>query len=142
MEERDEGFLFHILFTFLPFLLPPFPPLLNLPRGIDNINAVKPRRRTAMRYGAGLHGLPLAVEERAAEAVVTLVAYLHAGVPEFLGVRLVGHVFQHTGDFAVFDFVIQLAAELEIITLLIDRERAVANDVNALFNIFDHIIHG
>ena len=34
-----------------------------------------------------------------------------------------------------------LPTELEVVTLLIDRERTIADNVNTFFNVFDHIIN-
>src|SRR5690606_29921907 len=85
--------------------------------------------------------LTLAVEERAAQAVVALVAHRHAGVPELRGADLVGHVLEHAGDPPVLDLVEQLAAELGVVALLVDRERAVADDVDAVLHVLDHVGH-
>ncbi len=94
-----------------------------------------------MGHGADLAGWPFAVEERAEGAVVVLVAELGAGIPEFLGVGLVGHVVEHPDDLAVLDFVEQLSAKLEVVALLVDGVRAAADDVNALVHALDHIDH-
>src|SRR5690606_209013 len=87
-------------------------------------------------------GLALAVEERTTEAVVAFVADRRAGVPEFRRADLVGHVLEHAGDLAVLDLVEQLAAELRVVALLVDRERAVADDVDAVLDVLDHVGHG
>src|SRR5688500_11625673 len=92
----------------------------DLPRGIDDVDAGEVGRGGAVRHGARLRRLPLAVVEGAAEPVVALVAGGLAGVPELLGVGLVGHVAQHPHDLPFLDLVEQLAAELEVVALLVD----------------------
>ena len=86
-----------------------------------------------------LRRLALAIEERAAEAVVAFVANGGTGIPEFRGAYLVGDILDLGADLAVLDFVEELAAELGVEALLVDRERAVANDVDAVLDILDHI---
>src|SRR5689334_17060642 len=99
-------------------------------RGVDDVGAVEARRARAVRDGRYLPWLPLAVEERAAEAVVLLVADRDARVPEFRRADLVRDVLERLRDLAVFDLVEELPAELRVVTLLVDRERAVADDVD------------
>nr|GEU28510.1 hypothetical protein [Tanacetum cinerariifolium] len=108
--------------------------------GVDHIDAVEARGGRAVRHGAHLARLPFAVEEGAAHAPVACIAQRRAGVPEFLSVGLVGHVFELVADLAVLDLVIQLAAELEVVALLVDRERATAQDVDALLDVLDHLV--
>ena len=92
-----------------------------------------------MRYCAGLHRLPFTVKEGPAQAVVAFIANGRAAVPEFLGISLIGHIDQHPYDLAVLDLVIKLAAKLEVVALLIYRERTIANDVNTLLYFADHL---
>src|SRR6476659_7042117 len=68
------------------------PRLADLASGVDDVDAVEARGTGAVRHGADLRRLAFAVEEGAAHAPVAVVADGAAGVPEFLGVRLVGHV--------------------------------------------------
>jgi len=72
---------------------------------------------------------------------IALVANAGAGVPEFLGVGLVSHIFERLGDLAVFDLVELLTAKLEVVAL-IDGEGAGPHDVDALFHILDHSVRG
>src|SRR5690606_20368093 len=92
------------------------------PGGIDDIDAVEACGGRAMRDRGDLPRLALAVEERTTKAVVALVADRHAGVPEFRRADLVGHVLDHAGDGTVLDLVEQLATELRVVALLVDRE--------------------
>src|SRR5690554_1290966 len=108
--------------------------------GVDHVDAVKAGGGRAVRDGRDLRRLALAVEERAAQAVVVLVADRAAGVPELRRADLVGHVLDHAGDLAVLDLVEQLAAELRVVALLVDRERAVADDVDAVLDVPDHVL--
>ena len=75
-----------------------------------------------MRNSADLRWLALAVKEGATQPVIGLTCELGATVPEFLCIGLVSHIFNLFGDLAVLDFIEQLAAELEVVTLLIDGE--------------------
>ena len=93
----------------------------------------------AVRHRRHLARLALAVEEGAAEAVVALVADADAGVPELRRAHLVGDVLELLGDLAVLDLVEELAAELRVVALLVDRERAVADDVDAVLDALDHL---
>src|SRR5574343_2098257 len=110
--------------------------------GIDAVDAVEAGGAGTVRNGGTLAGLALAVEERAAEAVVALVADGLAGGPELRRADLVGHVLDHALDLAVLDLVEQLAAELRVVALLVDRERAAAEDVEALLHALAHLGHG
>src|SRR5690606_33170716 len=91
--------------------------------GIDDVLPVETGRGGAVRYRRHLLRLSLAVEERAAEPVVGLVADGRAGVPELRRAHLVSDVLEHARDLAVLDFVEQLPAELRVVALLVDRER-------------------
>ena len=53
-------------------------------------------------------------------------------LPELRGAALIGGVAQQVAAFAVFDFVEELAAELEIVALLIDAPASGADNVNAI----------
>src|SRR5258708_28059032 len=92
-----------------------------------------------MRYGIALRRLPFSVKESAPQPVIVCIADSRAGIPELLRIRLVGDILQHTGDLSVFNLVEQLTAELEIIPLLVDRIRAVPDDIDSLLSVFDHI---
>jgi len=93
-----------------------------------------------MRYGADLNRLTFTVKKRAAQPVVAFVANGGAGIPELLRIGLVSDIFQHAGDLPILYLVEQLTAELEIIPLLIDRIRAVADDIDAFLDIFDQVV--
>src|SRR5437764_4125946 len=113
----------------------PYPCLSDLAAGVDYVDAVEARGRRAVRDRADLARLALAVEEGAAHAPVALVAQGGAGIPEVLGVRLVGHVFQHLADLAVLDLEVKLAAELEVVALLVDRVGTAPEDVDAALDV-------
>src|SRR5258708_11096558 len=92
-----------------------------------------------MRYGIALRRLPFSGKESAPQPVIVCIADSPAGIPELLRIRLVGDILQHTGDLSVFNLVEQLTAELEIIPLLVDRIRAVPDDIDSLLYVFDHV---
>ncbi|EEF93656.1 hypothetical protein CATMIT_01711, partial [Catenibacterium mitsuokai DSM 15897] len=84
----------------------------ELAGGVDDVDAVEPRRAGTVRNRRDLPRLALAVEERTAQAVVLVVADRRARVPELRRADLIGHVLEHAGDLAVLDLVEHLAAEL------------------------------
>ena len=93
-----------------------------------------------MRYGADLRWLALAIKERTAHTIIRLSGQLGTAVPEFLGVGLVGHILDLLSNLAVLDFIEQLTAKLEVITLLVNREGAAPDNINAIFDILDNIV--
>src|SRR5690554_165031 len=93
---------------------------LNLPARIDDIDPVEPGSRAAMRHGRDLGRLAFSVEESTKKLVIILVTNLDAGIPKFLRVGLVSHIFKHPGNFAVLDFIEELATKLEVVALLVD----------------------
>src|SRR5690606_30573817 len=93
----------------------------------------------SVRNGGHLTGLSLAVEEGPVESVVALVADADAGIPELRRPQLIGHILDHFGHLAVLDLVEELAAELRVVALLIDGERTVADDVDAVLDVLDHL---
>src|SRR6185503_744392 len=112
----------------------------DLALGVDDVDAVEAARGAAVRHRRDLPRLALAVEERAAQAVVALVAAGDHRVPELLGVGLVGDVAQHRAQLAVLDLVEELAAELEVVALLVDGVGAVADDEDALLDLGDELL--
>jgi hypothetical protein len=89
-----------------------------------------------MRNSTALRRLSFAIKERATEAVIFFITDPGTGIPEFLGVGLIGYIFEHTGNFSVFNFIEQLAAKLKIVPLLVNRERAITNNVDTFLYIF------
>ena len=79
-----------------------------------------------------LHRLSLAVAERATQLVGGLAAEHVERFPELRRVRLVGDVAQLRRDLPVLHFPERLAAELEVVALVVDRVAAVALDVDAV----------
>src|SRR5262249_48250542 len=101
----------------------------SLSSSIQNIDARESRDRTAVADRVALRGLPLAVAERATELICRLAAQQVAGLPEFRRVRLVREIAKLSGDLAVLHFPERLAAELEVVALMIDAVARVALDV-------------
>ena len=54
--------------------------------------------------------------------------------------HLIGDVLEHADDLAALDLVEDLAAELRVVALLIDRERAVADDRDAAIGRRDEVV--
>src|SRR5256885_2717686 len=63
-----------------------------------------------------------------------------ATVPEIGRARLIRDIAQKAHLLAVLNFPEDLTAELEVVTLLVNRERTVAFDVHAVFDIRDEIV--
>src|SRR5262245_29381040 len=84
-----------------------------------------------MAHPAGLAGLAFSVAESAAQLVRLGAAKAVARAPEVGGARLIRHVAQHAANFSLHDFAECLAAELEVIALLIDRVAAVTLNQDA-----------
>src|SRR6266545_5029260 len=101
----------------------------TVPPGVEDVHAPEARRWAAVADGVRLARLAFAVGERAVHQIRRLTADHVHRVPEVGRTRLVGDVFQHSGDLAAFHFIGNLAAELEVVALLIDRIRATADDV-------------
>ena len=96
--------------------------------GVEDVDLPKTRDWAAVAYCVGLRRLPFAVVGRAVKLVRVGSAQSVAGAPEIRRSRLVCDIPQHLAELAVFDFPEGLAAELEIVTLLIDRPTSVAID--------------
>src|SRR5690606_19431791 len=109
--------------------------------GVDDVDAVETGGGRTVRDRRDLARLALAVEERTAEAVIALIGDGAARIPELRRADLVGDVLQHAGDLSVLDFVEQLATELRVVALLVDGERAIADDVDAVLHVLDHVVH-
>src|SRR5437867_66621 len=97
----------------------------------DDVDVAETRGAGGVRHPAGLAGLALAAGDEAVAAAVRLIRDGVARVPELGRDAGVDHVAQHVRAPAVFDQPECVAAELEVVALLIDAERAVALDVDA-----------
>src|SRR5262245_2675496 len=84
--------------------------------------------------------LPLAVVEGAMQFIGRSAPNAIAGAPEIRRARLIRDVAQHAADFPLVDFAKRLAAELEVVALLIDRPAPVAVDENSLFNAGNELV--
>ena len=93
-------------------------------------------------YRVALRGLALAVVEGAAQEVGAGPAdHVHA-VPELGRAHLVRHVLERARDAAVLDLLEHLPAELRVVALLVDGERAVAVDEDAVLDPRHQLLHG
>src|SRR5688500_49692 len=81
-----------------------------------------------MRDGGRLRGLTLAGAERSPELVAAIAAEHVERVPDLRSADLVGHVLEHPDDLAATDLIEELPTELRVVPLLVDGERAVADD--------------
>src|SRR5579864_2101590 len=99
-------------------------------------------RRGAVRRVVGLHGLPFCV----ASQTVMLPGFRRThGVevgPEIGGDGVVGEIGDHPRSLAVLDFPERIAAELAVVTLLVDAEAALPLDEDAVLDVGDHLVDG
>src|SRR5687768_18525528 len=96
----------------------------ELPRGVDDVHLLEPRRGTSMADRVRLPGLALAIIERAAEPIRGPAADHVHRVPEVRRVALIGDVAQHADDLSATYFVKRLAREREVVALVVNRPRA------------------
>ena len=85
-----------------------------------------------MRNGIGLRRLTLTVVQRGAKLVRVSSSDHRERIPEVERPGLISDVTEHAHAFAIPDLVEDLAAKLEIVALLIDRERSITFDENAV----------
>ncbi len=85
-----------------------------------------------MTYGIGLLGLAFAVARSPELLPVTAGGDPVAGMPEIRRLRLVSDARKHAPLLTAFNLPESIAAELEVIALLVDGEAAVAVDENAV----------
>ncbi|KAG1269824.1 hypothetical protein G6F65_013571 [Rhizopus arrhizus] len=109
-------------------------------RGVDDVDAVEAGGGRTVRNRRDLAGLALAIEERTTQAEIAFIADGGAGVPELRRADLVSRVLDHAGDLSVLDLVVQLAAELRVVALLVDRIRTAAVDPDAVLHVLDHVL--
>src|SRR5688572_3223994 len=87
-----------------------------------------------------LRRLALSIIEARPELIALRPAdHVHC-VPEIGGPHLVRNILQHAGDLAVANLIKDLAAELRVVALLVDRERAVADDRNTTIRGGDEVV--
>src|SRR5574338_428218 len=87
--------------------------------------------RTAVRDRVRLRRLTFRVAERTPQPITVFTANHVHRVPEFRRAHLVRDILEHAGDLAATNLVEQLAAELRVIALLVDREGPVTDDRDA-----------
>src|SRR5207247_2264308 len=88
--------------------------------GEQHVGPPESRRRAAVADGIDLPRLALTVIGRAPLLPIAGAGDSVAGLPQIGGARLVGHARKHTSLLAPFDLPECVAAELEIIALMID----------------------
>src|SRR5690242_16765872 len=100
--------------------------------GLDDVDLPEARGRTAVADGVDLSGLALAIVRRAVLLPISGAGDGVAGLPEIRGARLVGNAPDHPLLLAALDAPEGVAAELEVVALLVDGVTAVAIDQNAV----------
>src|SRR5215471_3373292 len=97
----------------------------------EHIDLPESRRRAAVAHGVDLSRLALTVEEGAELLPVRRARDPVARVPEIRGLRLVSYSREHPALLTTLDLPECVAAELEVIALLIDRKAPIAFDQDA-----------
>src|SRR4026208_2329540 len=93
-----------------------------------------------MANSVDLRRLSLTIEEASTELIrLSSADHVHR-VPEIRRAHLVCTVLQHAVELAALDLVEHLAAELRVVALLVDRERAVTDDHDSLVGRRDEIL--
>src|SRR5581483_7515995 len=108
--------------------------------GGAHLDVVKARGTGAVAGADHLFRLSLAAIRNAPEHPMIAIGDRRAGVPEFGGDAAVGRVLQHAHALAVFDFPRDLAAELEVIALVIDGPAAVGLHINGVRYAAEYLI--
>ena len=93
-----------------------------------------------MAHGVDLLGFALAIAGRAELLPVAGPAMPSQACQKSVVLRLIGHAREHAALLAAFDLPERVAAELEIVALLVDRETAVALDQDAVVDARDQIV--
>src|SRR6185503_7494431 len=92
----------------------------------QDVDLAESRDRAAVADGIRLPRLAFAIVRRTIDFIRCFAAESIARMPEIRRARLVGNIAEHRANFAFLDFPKCLAAELKIVTLLIDGPTAVA----------------
>src|SRR5258705_877454 len=95
-----------------------------------------------MAHGVGLAWLAFAVIFSAVHFIGGFAPQPIATVPEISRARLISYVPEHLADFSILDFPKGLAAELEVVTLLIDRPTPIAINEDSVLDPSDQVLLG
>src|SRR5260370_27162740 len=108
--------------------------------GQQHVDLPESRRRTAMADSIDLPRLPLAVIGRAPLRPIARAGDAVAGLPQIRGARLIGHARNHPLLFASLDRPKRIAAELEVVALMVDGPTAVAIDENTVVDARNEVL--
>src|SRR5579872_5221359 len=103
------------------------------------LNVAESRRAGPMARAHHLLGLPLTAIRNAPQCPVVRSGNGRARIPELGGDATVARVLQHAHPLAVADLPTDLAAELEVVPLVVDRPAAVRLHIDAVVYIEDFI---
>ena len=99
-------------------------------------------RSGAVGHAGGLRGLPLAAVDHAEGTPPALIADRVTTVPELRIAGFVENFFQRAEQLSIFDLPKEIAAELEIQTVLVDGKTALPLDIDAVLGIRDQLRRG
>src|SRR5579871_911331 len=105
--------------------------------GQQNVHLPEAGGGTSMAHRVDLLRLALAVKEAAKLLPISRPRNAIAGFPEVGGLRLIGHPRKQARLLSAFDLPEEVAAELEIVALLVDGKAPVAVDQNAVVDTGD-----
>src|ERR1700735_1345661 len=98
----------------------------------ENVDLPEPRRRTSMADRVDLRGLALGIAGEPELLPIRLPGRAVAGLPEVGRAALIRHARNHVALLAVLDFPKRVAAELEVVALLVDRIIPLAVDQHSV----------
>src|ERR1051326_2516354 len=99
---------------------------------IEDVDLPEAGHRTAVADSVGLSRLAFAVISCPVQFVGSLSAQSVAGIPEIGRARLIRNIPKHLAELPILNLPKSLAAELEIVSLLIERPSSVSVDKNAI----------
>src|SRR6476620_3633785 len=114
--------------------------LAGLSTRIQDVHLRKPRDRTTMADRVALYRLTLAVAERATQQVGRGAAEHVGRFPELRGFRLIGEIAQLRCNLPVLDLPEGLAAELEVVALVVDAVARITLDEDAIVGRADDVL--
>src|SRR5580704_19241471 len=97
----------------------------------SHFNVVEARGTCAVAGGDHLLGLSLAAVGNTPQHPMIAIGNGRARIPKLRGDAAIGWILQHTNALAIFDFPGDLAAELEVVALVVDGPTAIGLHINS-----------
>src|SRR3954468_18222119 len=107
---------------------------------LNYVDLAETRRRASVTHCVDLWRLAFPIAARSVDLPITAIRNQIAGLPKVGGAGLIGHLGQHSRFLAALDFPECVAAELEIVALLIDGVAAASFNQDAVVHTGDQIL--